>query len=437
MYRTPHHYDPPKTSIFEKNKNPAKDLIYLINEYLRNFSKNEIVGGTEQFPFISLIEQICRQYDVLMKQGPFHKCKNEITDFILLLADLKYEIEKIPPMSPLFDTYEAYFVECQEKLQLLFNENILPAQRDWLRTNYKKGDDYLKFLNKQYAKKWKRQLVITSKDWIKLFEQFYGNAVYDVREPIEGQFLESYTWIFDEERKELEPYLIFGTQHFVLGVVSNGNGSECKHLAGNLRVRYICIRCKKLTSIVSPEHDCRDHSQTKFDCLQCWKSSLNESSSNSSQSRNDIQIIPDTDNEIKYRTNLTQFQASQRRQPTASRQFPSRNNHQVPNRPQHSQFNFQFQTFPETADPFSNRQKEKHSQNSSNEREAPHSSANNFQLFPGLSGMFDQMDQMEDIMFQRFNRLGTRNFGGNASEEMDDRTDRNSRASRGWPRRFP
>uniref|UniRef100_A0AC34RQK9 Uncharacterized protein n=1 Tax=Panagrolaimus sp. JU765 TaxID=591449 RepID=A0AC34RQK9_9BILA len=424
-YRNP---EPAKKSVFQENRNPVADLLYLINGFLRNFSKDEILGGTGQFPIKNLTEQIYHQSNVLMKQGPFHKRKSEITDFILLLADLKYEIEKLPPRSPIFESYKEYFVECQKNLQVLFNQNILPAQRDWLRTNYKKGDDYLKFLDKQYAKKWERQLVITSKEWIKIFEQFYGNSVYDTREPINDESLESFTWVFDKEQTDMDPYFIAKGEHFVLAVVQTADPNrivisteKCKHLSGENRVKYICIRCKKLSGVITSH--CRKETSAKYKCLKCWKSSLNADGSSASQTNNEIQITPDTENEIKYRTISTQFQTTQRHQPSSSHHFSSNTNRQFSNSPHFSQTHFQqFKSFPENGDPFSYEQERNDPKNS---MERLHPDAELFDLVgeeirnTPLAGLHDQFIRATEIMFRPDND-STRQ-SSDLRKEMDDR----------------
>lgn len=255
---------------FEVNGNTVTKLYFLIILLLKNYNKAKFYPTDEnQESIIDLLNQVCSKTQQYFTQGPFHKWKCNIRDYMTDLAQLKYKLKQLFGANNDFNQYIAILNQCQNLLQRLINENFLPAQNDWTEIGY------MILLKKREEKNWDNQIIITSKKWILPFKTFYdddGHVAGNGKE----KSLENFVWLFDEQNEADEPYLIIQKQQFCIAIVKETLVSNlvCEHLTSSRKIKYICVKCKEMAD---QHHNCScgTINYLTAQCLQCWNKQFN------------------------------------------------------------------------------------------------------------------------------------------------------------------
>uniref|UniRef100_A0AC34RHU2 Uncharacterized protein n=1 Tax=Panagrolaimus sp. JU765 TaxID=591449 RepID=A0AC34RHU2_9BILA len=121
-------------------------LSSLIEAFHEDYWKSNVkIINQDQRHFIDIINEVCEHSNFFLKRRPLHKLKERVDDFMFSLKSLKTEIENVIIAEAAFGKYKEFLADCEATLQVLFNQNILPAQKAWLRSlGHEKGPTRLR-----------------------------------------------------------------------------------------------------------------------------------------------------------------------------------------------------------------------------------------------------------------------------------------------------
>uniref|UniRef100_A0AC34RMT2 Uncharacterized protein n=1 Tax=Panagrolaimus sp. JU765 TaxID=591449 RepID=A0AC34RMT2_9BILA len=254
-------------------------LKFMINTILGNFYQNAIRPEKLEYkkPFMELYYNIYYKRRKFSNQGPFHKWKRDITNSMEDLVELKHQLEKIFCDPNARDKHIDKIHYCLFLLQELIVKDYIPNQNSWITVDYYNHDgqkESIVLLKKNYAKKWRKQLVFTSKNWIAPVKKFCEDKVKNTSEK-ESITLEDYVWLYDENDNSNEPYLLIQNEKYAIGICEEieKNSWFCAHLNKVQKIQYFCVKCKENVEMKNNNYACNCGVKVNFkkECLSCWR----------------------------------------------------------------------------------------------------------------------------------------------------------------------